>query len=89
MAFFSYKKRDFLLVHDPQDVPKWWKGWAIHGHHHMMLPKFPFIDGKRKNINVACELIDYTPVDLDWILSLNLDNIKRMDTRSSKIVRRK
>lgn len=49
----------------------------------MMLPKFPFIDGKRKNINVACELIDYMPVDLDWILSLNFDNIERMDTINS------
>jgi len=83
MTYFSYKKRDFLLVHDPQDVPKWWNGWVIHGHHHWMLPKYPFIDGKNKNINVACELVGYTPVDLDWILSLEIDNIKKMDTINS------
>jgi calcineurin-like phosphoesterase family protein len=82
MAFFAYKNRDFLLVHDPADVPKWWKGWVIHGHHHWM-PQYPFIDGKHKNINVACELVDYTPVDLDWILSLDIDSIEWMDTINS------
>lgn len=79
MTFFSWKKRDFLLVHDPLDVPRWWKGWVIHGHHHWR-PKYPFIDGKNKNINVACELVEYTPVSLEWILSLNLEKIKKMNT---------
>jgi calcineurin-like phosphoesterase family protein len=88
MSVFTYKKRDYLFVHRPEDVPAWWKGWVIHGHHHWMLPKFPFIDGKRKNINVACELVDYTPVDLDWILSLDIDSIVRMDTVNDNPVRR-
>lgn len=87
MSVLTYKNRDFLLVHQPEDVPYWWKGWVIHGHHHWMLPKFPFIDGKNRNINVSCELVDYTPVDLDWILSLDIDGIRRMDTVSSKPVR--
>jgi calcineurin-like phosphoesterase family protein len=83
MSVLAYRGRDYLLVHRPEDVPKWWKSWVIHGHHHWMLPKYPFIDGKNKNINVACELIDYTPVDFDWILSLDIDKIKTMDTINS------
>lgn len=87
MSVLTYKNRDFLLVHRPEDVPSWWNGWIIHGHHHWMLPKFPFIDGKTRNINVSCELVDYTPVDLDWILSLDLNNIRRMDTVKSTPIR--
>jgi calcineurin-like phosphoesterase family protein len=82
LAVLTHNNRSFLLVHDPDDVPKWWKGWVIHGHHHWM-PEYPFIDGKHKNINVACELVDFIPVDLDWVLSLDLDSIKRMDTARS------
>lgn len=87
MSVLTYNNRDFLLVHEPENVPYWWNGGVIHGHRHWRLPRFPFIDGKNRNINVACELIDYTPVDLDWILSLNIDSIKRMDSIKSKIVR--
>lgn len=72
MNVLTYNNQDFLLIHRPEDVPDWWKGWVIHGHHHWMLPKFPFVDGIRKNINVSCEIVDYTPVNLDWILSLNI-----------------
>ena len=72
-------------VHDPKDVPKWWNGWVIHGHHHWM-PEYPFIDGKKKNINVACERVNYTPVDLDWIINLNIDTIEWMDIADSKTI---
>jgi len=80
----------FFLVHDPDDriVPKGFTGWIIHGHHHGGRDKFgneyPFIDGIKKRINVVCELTDYKPVDLDWIVGLNLAAIKRMDTVSAK-----
>jgi calcineurin-like phosphoesterase family protein len=75
----EYKKMRFYVTHDPAYVPRDWKEWVIHGHHHNM-PGFPFINGDRKNINVACELVDYTPVDIDWILSFDIDSIVRMDT---------
>lgn len=84
ISILAYGGRDFLLVHRPEDVPKWWKGWVIHGHHHWMLPKYPFIDGKNKNINVACELVDFAPVNFDQLIALNIDQIKRMDTINSK-----
>jgi calcineurin-like phosphoesterase family protein len=86
ITILTYRKQDFLLVHRPGDIPRWWEGWAIHGHHHWMLPRFPFIDGKNRNINVSCELAGYTPVDLDWILSLGIDRVKTMDTTTSEPV---
>lgn len=81
-GILTYKNKDFLLAHSPDDIPYWWQGWVIHGHHHIR-PQFPFIDGKKRNINVASDLIDFTPVSLDWIYSLNLDGIKRMERKSS------
>ncbi len=86
MSVLTYNNRDFLLIHRPEDVPKWWKGWVIHGHHHWMR-EYPFIDGEKRNINVSCELIDYTPVNIDLIFSIGFDTIKRMDTIKSEPVR--
>jgi calcineurin-like phosphoesterase family protein len=72
--------RTFLLIHDPDKVPpRAWRGWVIHGHHHWM-PEYPFIDSKWKTINVSCELIDYTPISLDRILALDLENLGRPQT---------
>lgn len=83
---FQYKGYNFYLVHNPVHAPKDWNGWVIHGHvHNNNTSIFPFIDGVRKRINVSVELIDYRPVSLDYILSLNLSNIKRMRTIKSKI----
>ena len=47
------------------------------------LAKFPFIDGERKRINVSVEVIDYSPVSLDYLISLNLPAIKRKKTLHS------
>jgi len=72
----AYQGREFLLVHDPADVPESWKGWVIHGHHHNSdTEQYPFINPKAKRINVSCELIGYRPIDLDLILSLDLDRV--------------
>jgi calcineurin-like phosphoesterase family protein len=86
MSVLTYKNKDFLLVHDPDDIPYWWRGWTIHGHVHWN-PDYPFIDGKKRNINVSCEVIDYTPVSLDWILSHDIDTIRKMDDIGSDPVR--
>lgn len=73
-----YKKRTFLLIHDPSQVNNW-HGWVIHGHkHNNDLENFPFINGERKTINVSAELLDYQPLSIDRLLSLNIDSIKRM-----------
>jgi calcineurin-like phosphoesterase family protein len=85
----EYKGRSFLLVHDPDHRPIDWNGWVIHGHKHDNdLRHYPFINGKKKTINVSAEVVNYRPVSLDFILSLNIDSIDRMDVVDSIPVRR-
>ena len=75
-----YGKYRFLLLHDPDRKPKTWNGWVIHGHkHNKNIRKYPFISGARKTINVSVELINYTPLSIDNLLSLNIDSIKRLN----------
>ncbi len=75
---------NFLLVHDPDRLPIEWKGWVIHGHkHNNDMKNYPFINGDKKTINISPELINYRPVSLDFLSSLKLNSIKRMDTLDS------
>jgi calcineurin-like phosphoesterase family protein/2'-5' RNA ligase len=74
----------FLLIHNPRDKKiEWlkWHEWIIHGHLHH---RAPFIDGERKRINVSVEAINYTPVTLEYLLSLDLDSIRRKRTIDSQ-----
>jgi calcineurin-like phosphoesterase family protein len=75
----EHQEKKFYLVHDPDETPRGWNGWTIHGHHHWM-DEYPFIDPKWKTINVACEVVNYTPVSLDWILSLDLEKATQIKT---------
>ncbi len=89
IRFYHHKIRhwgryNFLLLHDPKEKQKSWEGWLIHGHTHNKSRKYPFINGKLKTINVSVELINYRPVSIDYILSLNIDSIRRMETINSK-----
>jgi calcineurin-like phosphoesterase family protein len=85
----TYKGHSFLLVHDPAEVPDHWNGWVIHGHkHNNCMSFYPFINGTRKRINVSAELIDYRPLDIDLLLQLDYQTIKRMDTIHSRPVRK-
>ncbi len=77
----KHENHEFLLVHDPDKLPIKWKGWIIHGHkHNNDMKNYPFINGDKKTINVSAELINYRPISLDFIISLKLETIKRMDT---------
>lgn len=79
------KDREFLLIHDPKEIPVEWNGWIIHGHkYNNDTDHYPFVNGRAKTINVSAELINYRPLNVDFLLSLNLDSIKSMDTVSSK-----
>jgi len=87
---------DFLLIHNPNPNDKCqtgkqrqklqnWHGWVIHGHvHNNAMDKYPFINGECKTINVSVEVINHKPVSLEYLLSLNLDSIKRMRTIDSQ-----
>ena len=76
----EYGKMRFYVTHDPAYVPRDWKDWVIHGHHHYAVQKdgsfFPHINGTTKNINVAAELVNYTPVWIDDII--NMKNLETM-----------
>lgn len=79
-----YKKHAFLFIHDPGQVNNW-QNWVIHGHkHNNNTEDYPFINGERKTINVSVELLDYQPLNIDKLLSLNIDSIKRMETINSQ-----
>jgi len=79
-----YRKHTFLLIHDPKQVNNW-HGWVIHGHEHNNKPEeYPFINGEKKTINVSVELIDYRPLSIDKLLSLNLESIKRIDSQPER-----
>lgn len=83
-AILNHEDHRFLLVHDPKRRSDQWDGWVIHGHvHNNDMKNYPFINGEKKTINVSAELTNYRPVSLDYILSLNLDTIQRMDTIDS------
>jgi len=83
-AILNHRDHLFLLVHDSKHLPIKWDGWIIHGHkHNDDMKNYPFINGEKKTINVSAELTNYRPVSLDYILSLDLDSIARMDTVDS------
>jgi calcineurin-like phosphoesterase family protein/2'-5' RNA ligase len=80
----QYHGYSFLLIHDPNQA-EGWHGWIIHGHkHNNDMRDYPFINGERKMINVSVELINYRPLSLDKLLSLNIDSIRRMRTIDSE-----
>lgn len=57
-------KKQFCLVHNPKDAPEDFEGWIIHAHNYNQdLLKRPFIDRKRKTINVSLEATNYRPID--------------------------
>jgi calcineurin-like phosphoesterase family protein len=84
IRILNYDGRKLLLIHNPDKKHRTWHDWVIHGHKHNNSRKYPFINGKLKTINVSVELTNYRPVSIDYILSLNIDSIRRMETINSK-----
>lgn len=65
-----YKNYKFLLRHDPYR-PLGYDGWIIHGDkHNNHLDEYPLINQKNKTVNVSSELVHYTPLNLEKIISL-------------------
>ncbi len=69
----------FLLSHYPNpDIE--FDGWVIHGHvHNNNLKKYPFINPRKKRINVSIEVLNYHPISLDFLLDL-IDQNKKILT---------
>lgn len=75
-----YGGRTFFLTHNPANRPDDWNGWLIHGHcHNNHMDNFPLVNGEKKTINVSCELLDYRPVKLEYLIK-DLDAIKYWKT---------
>lgn len=66
----KYKNHEFLLMHYPHR-PHGYDGWIIHGDkHNNDLKDYPFINQKNKTVNVCAEVVGYTPLSLDKLISL-------------------
>ena len=60
---------DYYLTHQPRGnytnhgfiVPSDWKGWVVHGHNHN---NRPYLDIRRKEVNVSVEVIGYNPISV-------------------------
>ena len=66
----QYRNYKFLLMHDPHK-PFGYEGWITHGDkHNTNLEKYPFINQKNKTVNVSAELVNYTPLSLEKLISL-------------------
>ena len=66
----NYNNYQFLLMHDPHR-PRGYEGWIIHGDkHNNNLKDYPFINQKNKTVNVCAELVDYSPLNIDKIITL-------------------
>ena len=66
----KYKDYNFLLMHDPHR-PFGYESWIIHGDkHNNNLKDYPFINQKNKTVNVCSEVVNYTPLNLDTIISM-------------------
>ncbi|MFA6330195.1 MAG: 2'-5' RNA ligase family protein [Candidatus Micrarchaeia archaeon] len=87
-SIIDYRGYKFLLIHSPNGLPLEWGGWIIHGHvHNNDIKNYPFINGEKKTINVSVELTNYQPVDLDFLISLKPETIRRMETSASNPLR--
>jgi calcineurin-like phosphoesterase family protein len=69
----NYNDENILLIHSPEYIDFTWNGWIIHGHHHNNEPEtYPFINNKRKTINVSVEMINYKPIELSKLLNMRV-----------------
>lgn len=67
----SHNGVQFYLQHHPMTVPDDVPWWLIHGHtHNNELTAHPLINADTNRINVSCELLNYTPISLDSVVSL-------------------
>jgi len=63
----KYRGDLFYLVHNPYDVPRDWKGWAICGHNHN---KRPFFNKQSKRFNISVEVTNYRPINMECVSNL-------------------
>lgn len=63
--------REFCLTHSPENAPKYWNDWIIHGHHHNNdLENYPLLHPENKTVNISIELTNYKPIEESQLLEL-------------------
>lgn len=68
----TYLGEPILLMHNPseRDLNKF-DGWMIHGHtHNNVIDLYPLINPNRKTMNVSCELLNYTPIEISDLIRM-------------------
>jgi len=50
-------------------LPDWFDGWLLHGHMHNNVENYPFINLNNKFINILAELLNYTPIEIEELIS--------------------
>ncbi|MDD3976627.1 MAG: metallophosphoesterase [Methanomicrobium sp.] len=86
----KYKDHLFLFIHNPKFSPDNYPGWIVHGHtHNSRMCDCPFINFKKRTINISCELTSYRPINLDELVEIinhgsmgGIDKIYSIDTGS-------
>jgi calcineurin-like phosphoesterase family protein len=72
----EYRGEKLLLIHHPTPYHKippadpiefTWDGWKIHGHTHNHTP---LVNNKNKCLNVSCENLNYTPIEIGKLLRM-------------------
>jgi|AntRauMinimDraft_3_1070383.scaffolds.fasta_scaffold00725_7 calcineurin-like phosphoesterase family protein len=63
---FSYGGYDFQCSHKYSTVPERAEEWCIHGHNHHHRP---FLDVENNRINISADVLGYTPIALDELIS--------------------
>ncbi len=76
----SQGELELCCTHRPENAPRFWDGWIIHGHHHNNHPdEYPLINPQTRCVNVSVELLDYEPVPVETIVDL-IDQGNRLAT---------
>ncbi len=77
----QYGDYEFYCTHRPEDIPRNWSGWGIHGHHHNNhLEEFPFLDPKSRRVNISVEVLSYEPIHIETLVQY-LEQGTRLETR--------
>lgn len=63
----NHKGHELLLIHNYFEAPYNWKGWIISGHSHN---KAPYIDRRKRKINVSVDVTNFKPVNIDEIIKI-------------------
>lgn len=65
----SQGNAEYMVTHRPENAPRFWDEWIIHGHHHNNHPEeYPFVNPEQQLVNVAVELTRYRPLNVDYVL---------------------